>query len=359
MLTNSAPPRTATGAPYSIVPSLSYNVDPRCDMRCEYCPPFYENYQQSERVLSDSEAAVLFTAASQVGITVFRLSGGEPLLRPDHVLFLAGLLGSLGIPQRNLRLNTNGSRLAKYAPQLLSAGIDVVKVSLDTSDPVLFKEITRSDAYEKVVRGIQKATSIGMRVELNMVFTQRTAPGVLDLIEFCQRESVPVLKILDLVEYDDPEYFRTGYREMSDLHSRLAVLSSAVSSEQLSTGRGVAMRRYDLDGLQVLVKDCRDGTSYSETFCAGCSLYPCQEGFYNLTLNSDGKLKPCRLVTNQFANVFDSIESEGSFEGAVGAMALKLQAMLDEFYSSMRFEKRWQPGGEQAVRVRSPRRVDS
>src|SRR3954447_17970257 len=95
-----------------IVPSLSYNVDPRCNMRCEYCPPFYENYQSSTTTLDDEVAASVFLGAADAGIVTFRLSGGEPLLRADHLVYLGHALQEHFPDDRfDLRLTTNGIRL--------------------------------------------------------------------------------------------------------------------------------------------------------------------------------------------------------------------------------------------------------
>lgn len=335
-------------SPFGIVPSLSYNVDPRCDMRCEYCPPYYENYQASEAVLDDEFARTVFLGASDAGLVTFRLSGGEPLLRPEHVAALGTALErASGSRPIDVRLNTNASRLGDNLGLLQGSGIDILKVSVDSLDEELFREITGSRRHAEILQAVERAHAIGMTVELNMVYTRKTASGVLDLIDYCVTQELEGLKILDLVEYDDPAYFRDQYLPPTALIAELTQRYGSPTQDLLSSGRGVRMIQFQAsERTRVLLKDCLQGTTYSRTFCDGCRHFPCQEGFYNLTLNSDGKLKPCRLVTESFVDL--QVELAGK-EPSQARQAVReiVEDLLRRYYADIYVAQLWQPPDEE------------
>jgi len=324
---------------FSILPSLSYNVDPRCNMRCEYCPPFYENYEQVSGRLPRELAKSFFIAAAKCSFITFRLSGGEPLLNPDHVLELSEIVRDLGTKGAHVRLNTNGVFLAQHAESLRTSGVNVVKVSLDTLDSNRFKEMTGSSKFADVLRGIEVAHGLGLHVELNMVYTRKNADDFWPLLAYCLQNDIPGLKVLDLVEYDEPSYWAAYYLSPEALIEELSKRYSRVERTALSGGRGVRMLEFQVGpNTVVLVKDCRQGTTYSRTFCDGCQLYPCQEGFYNLTLNSDGKLKPCRLINDKFVDIQELIIGAGD---PVAVFSDLIRSMLEQHYSEVFFSRGW------------------
>lgn len=321
---------------YSIVPSLSYNVDPRCNMRCVYCPIHYENYQPSESIMDPDLALDVFRATLLLNFYTFRLSGGEPLLRAEHVAeLIAELQRPSGESPLNIRLNTNGLLLEKHLPVLKEAGYSTLKVSIDTLDKDKFVQMTGTDTLDKVKRGVEKAVSMGMHVELNMVYTKTNANDVWDLLSYCQEVGIPVLKVLDLVEYDDPAYWHEHYVSPQSLIDALREKYGDPSILSLSSKRGVRMLEFKIDAsTRVLIKDCRQGTTYSRTFCAECPHFPCQEGFYNLTLNSDGKLKPCRLRADYYVDLVKEFEAQSGTSRIEGIQRL-ISEWLGSAYSDM------------------------
>jgi cyclic pyranopterin phosphate synthase len=135
-----------------LIPSLVYSSTDRCDMRCEYCPTegsgsFGENFEISQHPLTPSEVVWVAAAIGSVGFQTFRLTGGEPLLDiPRVAAILRGVVecGKFS----NVRLNTNGSRLAEAIDVLRQIPLTAVKVSLDTLDSSLFEKITKSSGVD-------------------------------------------------------------------------------------------------------------------------------------------------------------------------------------------------------------------
>lgn len=97
---------------------------------------------------------------------------------------------------------------------------------------------------------------------------------------------------------------------------------------------------------RVLLKDCLQGTTYSQTFCDGCRHFPCQEGFYNLTLNSDGKLKPCRLITESFVDLKVELAGKEPSQAREAVQEI-VDDLLLRYYSDIYVAQLWQPPDEE------------
>lgn len=149
---------------------LRVSVTDRCDFRCTYCMAEDMTFLPKAELLTLEELDRLCSAFVAKGVRKLRLTGGEPLVRRN----VMGLVRSLGRHVRSgaldeLTLTTNGSQLAKYAAELKDAGVRRINVSLDTLDPVKFREITRWGRIEQVLEGIEAARSAGLHVKINAV----------------------------------------------------------------------------------------------------------------------------------------------------------------------------------------------
>ena len=101
------------------------------------------------------------------GLKKVRITGGEPLLRPE-IETLVAMLAAKGTP--DLALTTDGQRLAGLAEPLKRAGLGRVNVSLDSLDPATFASITHGGVLERTIAGIDAARRAGLGpVKLNMV----------------------------------------------------------------------------------------------------------------------------------------------------------------------------------------------
>ncbi len=70
----------------------------------------------------------------------------------------------------DLSLTTNGILLARYAEELVAAGLERVNISLDSLRPDRFREITRGGDLEAVLKGIEAAEKAGLSpIKINMV----------------------------------------------------------------------------------------------------------------------------------------------------------------------------------------------
>ncbi len=125
---------------------------------------------------------------------------------------------------RELTLTTNGSQLEKYAADLWAAGVRRVNISLDTIDEAKFAEITRWGRLPQVLRGIDAAQRVGMRVKINAVALKGFNESELfDLTEWCASRDmdltwIEVMPMGDLGNEDRLDQ----YWSLKDMRTRLA-----------------------------------------------------------------------------------------------------------------------------------------
>src|SRR5688572_5054163 len=132
-------PLTALGARPPVdqlrrpIHDLRISVMDRCNFRCPYCMP-RETYHDAYRFLKSSERLdfpellKLARVFVRAGVRKIRITGGEPLLRPNLADFIGDLNSVAGI--EDIALTTNGVLLAKYASELKAAGLNRITVSL-------------------------------------------------------------------------------------------------------------------------------------------------------------------------------------------------------------------------------------
>ena len=144
------------------VRTLRISVTDRCNFRCVYCMPEDKlDWVPRETLLNFEEIRSIAAAAVRHGITAFKITGGEPLVRHEVPRLIAMLRALPGVTE--LSMTTNGALLDEYAPALKSAGLDRLTVSLDTLDRERFRGITRGANIDDVWRGIRAAVAAGFK----------------------------------------------------------------------------------------------------------------------------------------------------------------------------------------------------
>ncbi|WP_062313565.1 GTP 3',8-cyclase MoaA [Demequina rhizosphaerae] len=167
---------------------LRISLTDRCSLRCTYCMPADGvPWLASATLLSTDELVRLARVAVGLGVRSVRLTGGEPLLRPDVVDVVRALAG-LRTPDAPLELSltTNALRLPELAAPLREAGLARVNISLDTLRADRFVELTRRDRLADTLAGIEAAKAAGLApVKLNaLVMRGVNDDEIADLVEF-------------------------------------------------------------------------------------------------------------------------------------------------------------------------------
>ncbi len=167
---------------------LRVSLTDRCSLRCTYCMPADGvPWLKSDTLLSTDEMVRLVRVAAGLGVTGVRLTGGEPLLRPDVVDVVRALSGVEGPSgPLELSLTTNALRLPALAAPLRDAGLARVNISLDTLQRSRFIELTRRDRLADTLAGIEAARVVGFApIKINSLIMRGVNDDeVCDLVQF-------------------------------------------------------------------------------------------------------------------------------------------------------------------------------
>ncbi len=149
---------------------LRLSVTDRCNFRCNYCMSENMTFLPRSEVLSIEELIRLSDVFIELGVKKIRITGGEPLVRQGLLKLFESLKLKLDAEQlEEVTLTTNGLLLDKFAMPLAENGVKRINVSLDTLNAERFRKLTRSGDFQQVVKGIEAATRVGLKIKLNAV----------------------------------------------------------------------------------------------------------------------------------------------------------------------------------------------
>lgn len=264
---------------------LRVSLTDRCNLRCTYCMPAEGvPWIPSGDLLTTDELVEVVDAATGAGIEEVRLTGGEPLLRPD-VADVVGRLAALPRAPR-LSLTTNGLRLATLAGRLADAGLERVNVSLDTLRRDRFLAITRRDRLADVVGGIAAAKAVGLEpIKLNAVLVRGVNDDeVLDLCDFAIRGGHELRFIEEMPLGAGRTWSRDAFVPASEILARIA---DAYALEPIGDRGSSPAQLYSVAGGLGVVGVI---ASISEPFCGACD---------RVRLTADGQLRACLFAHDE------------------------------------------------------------
>lgn len=204
---------------------LRVSVTDRCDFRCVYCMAENMTFLPKKELLTLEELDRMCSAFVRLGVEKLRITGGEPLVRRDILTFFRSMSRHLDSGAlKELTLTTNGSQLERFAGDLYAAGVRRVNVSLDTLDEAKFARVTRWGRLPQVLRGIDKALAVGLKVKLNAVALKGfNEDELFTLAEFCADRGMDLTWIEVMPMGDLGNEDRIGqYWSLNDLRATLA-----------------------------------------------------------------------------------------------------------------------------------------
>ncbi len=151
---------------------LRISLTDRCNLRCVYCMPTHGlTFLPNRDLLTAEEIEAVARAAVASGFHKFRLTGGEPTLRPDLVDIVGRIARTPGVA--DLAMTTNGIRLTELAKDLKAAGLKRVNVHIDTLNPDRLPLVMRWGKLEKLWAGLEAAEAAGLEpIKINCVVTR-------------------------------------------------------------------------------------------------------------------------------------------------------------------------------------------
>ena len=261
-----------------VVRDLRISVTDRCNFRCTYCMPAEGlAWLPRSALLSFEEIARVAGIFVASGIRSLKVTGGEPLVRPD-LPRLIEMLRDLG-EELDISLTTNGYLLADQASALAAAGLDRVTVSCDSLLRHRFTELTLRDALGRVRRGLRMAAAAGLTpIKVNVVLIRDRNDDEMVAFARLARDTGYDIRFIEYMPLDAQGAWRA-----EDVVS---------SGEILATiGAAFALRRTESEG-PARTYSFADGApgsvgvipSVTDPFCGSCD---------RVRLTADGQVLAC------------------------------------------------------------------
>lgn len=263
---------------------MRLSLTDKCNYRCKYCMP-EEGIPDlgHDKILRYEELETIVRASVELGIHKFRLTGGEPLVRKGIVDFVRSLKSIPGVTE--LTMTTNGALLGELAKPLRSAGLDRVNISIDSLDPIRFKEITRLGNLNDVLDGIKASKEVGLSpIKLNVVAMKGfNDDEIIDFIQLTMEDPLEV-RFIELMPFNGNKDIDYGYISNEEIRAKIPEL--VVVEEPLHES-GVA-QLYAYPGAKGYVGFI---SPLSDCFCPTCN---------KVRITSDGKLKTCLHSNSEY-----------------------------------------------------------
>lgn len=261
---------------------LRISLTDRCSLRCTYCMPADGvPWLAGSTLLTTDELVRLARVAVGLGVREVRLTGGEPLLRPDVVDVVAAL-AEIDTPEGplDLSLTTNALRLPSLAAPLRDAGLDRVNISLDTLQRARFIELTRRDRLADTLAGIEAARAVGFApIKLNaLVMRGVNDDEIADLVEFAVERELQ-MRFIEHMPLDGGHTWRR--EEMVTAAEILAAVSERFELEALGHDGAAPAETFRIVGTDATVGVI---ASVTRAFCDRCD---------RVRLTADGQFRNC------------------------------------------------------------------
>ena len=279
---------------------LRISVTDRCNSRCVYCMPLAGvPWKSHDEILRYEEITEIVRVMAAEGVRAVRLTGGEPLVRPN-LPELVGMLAAIpGI--EDISLTTNGLLLEQQAEDLARAGLKRINVSLDTMKPELFQRITRVGSIERVMRGLDAAEKYGLTpIKINMVVMRGINEDEIIPMARLSISRPWHVRFIELMPLGNQQPWGDGfplpetmYYPIREIRAHLETLGLETVTDKSGNGPAV---EYHLHGAQGRVGMI---AALGEAFCGTCN---------RLRLTADGTIRPC-LMSAEEVNLKDALRS--------------------------------------------------
>lgn len=295
---------------------LRVSVIDHCNLRCVYCMPLRGlTFIPSPELLTAAEIETVVRAAVSVGFRKFRLTGGEPTLRPDIVDITRRIASVPGV--EDLAMTSNGILLPRLARPLREAGLERLNIHVDTLHPDRLKKIMRFGSLEEIEAGIAAAEMAGLLpIKINVTVTRDYNDA--DVVDLARRAldgdwHVRFIELMPLGGGETAHVALSQFVPSVETRRRIEeALGPLVPVENASPADEARNYRFEQGGGIVGFI-----SPVSEPYCGSCN---------RMRLTADGKFHLC-LLNDDELDVKKAIRGGG---GAAAVTEILLRAVTDK-----------------------------
>lgn len=322
--------------------NLRIAISSTCNLNCIYCegsngykinkPGAMEDFRRKPLKYRNLKLEILlkiielFHHEGFIGCT---LTGGEPLLNDDWDKIVNGI-SNIGMSR--IEMTTNGTLFENYLKNNnLPNGLTLIKISLDTVDPIRFKKITRGGDINDVIKAVQKI-SPHIKMRANKVLLRSDLHELLEYFDFCHKIGFKEIGLLDLVFYSNRDNFQRKKFFEKEYISYLEIKKYLLDHLNIRTYQSHKYgHTFQLsNGLKIIIKD--SDVAIRNKHCINCPIY-CQEGVYTVRIATDGNITMCPDFKAQLPYYID-----GPLELERGTLTQKIREFIADINSSKKID---------------------
>ena len=267
-------------------------------------------------ILTDDKIVRLCQVLGKNGVKKIKLTGGEPLIRPNLPELIQRIKSIPGIEQ--VTLTTNGVLLGEKIDELVKAGLDAVNVSIDHLDEKEYEKITRRNQLRTVLQGLEKAVQYDqLLVKINCVPIAAKEEQIVDLVKLAKNRKIHV-RFIEVMPIGMGKHMESYSEEqiIEILERQIGKLNPY--TEKLGNGPS---HYYEIDGFLGKIGFI---SAISHKFCDECN---------RVRVTSEGYLKTC-LQYDIGANLIPFLD-----EGKESELEMTIRKAIDIKPKSHKFHE--------------------
>jgi radical SAM protein with 4Fe4S-binding SPASM domain len=290
---------------------LVWEITNECNLHCVYCHVDAKKALTNE--LTREEKLSLVGELADIGVPAILFAGGEPLCSPDlfDVINYAHERGLFTV------VITNGTLLStENAQKLAKAGLDYIKVSIDSANPKTHDSLRGEGSWERAVEGIKNSVKAGLTTGIAFTLTKASAKELPAVIALAKELAVKRVIIFNFVpsgrgknlSYIDLTGFEREQALQQALQETYKILVDSDGIEISTTApqgprivianvlRRIPVRKW--------LKAVRKLTPYGRIQAlAGMFSKGCSAGITVISIRPNGDVKPCDLMPLVIGNI--------------------------------------------------------
>lgn len=268
---------------------IRISVTKNCNFRCQYCMPNAPD-KIDEILIPLPKMLEFLKIAMDLGVRKVRITGGEPLLRNDLSNFINGIYNYK--EDIEVALTTNGFLLEKYAKSLKDSGLKRINISLDSIKEDKIAKISQRNALPNILRGIECAKEVGLKVKLNMVPLKNINDDeIVPMLEFANKNGF----LLRFIEYMENEFANSQIKGLK-ANEILREITKVYKVKELKKEIFGPAKLYEIEDSNNVFGII---APHNDSFCTSCN---------RIRLTSDGIICPC-LYFEDMINAREAILS--------------------------------------------------
>ena len=257
--------------------------------------------------MSYEEMVRLVQILARLGISKVRITGGEPFVRKDLLPFMAEIARINGIEQLNI--TTNGTAPLSAIQAMKAIGINAVNLSLDSLDPLRFKQITRRDEFDQVWAFYKALSASGISTKINaVVMEDHNLEDIIPMVRLSLTDDVNV-RFIEEMPFNGGS---KGYQKIKWNHQRILdhIKTEFPAMTRLNDEKTSTSYNYRLPNAKGSFGVI---PAYTRTICTTCD---------RIRLTPKGELKTCLYQNGGFS--FRDFMRNGATDEAIEEQFLKL-----------------------------------